>query len=50
MMPVAALAGLAPAMAFPLLGPIAEQLHVSLAAATWALTSTFLASAVSTPA
>ena len=49
MMPVAALAGLAPAMAFPLLGPIAEQLHVSLAAATWALTSTFLASAVSTP-
>lgn len=49
MMPVAALGGLAPAMAFPLLGPIAEQHHVSPAAATWVLTSAFLASAVSTP-
>lgn len=49
MMPIAALAGLAPAMAFPLLGPIAEQHHVSPAAATWVLTSAFLASAVSTP-
>ena len=49
MMPVAALAGLVPAVGFPLLGPIAEQHHVSPAAATWVLTSTFLASAVSTP-
>jgi MFS family permease len=49
MVPVAAMGGLAPAMAFPLLGPIAEQHHVSPATATWALTSAFLAAAVSTP-
>lgn len=39
MMPVAALGGLAPAMVFPLLGPIVEQHHVSPATATWVLTS-----------
>jgi len=47
--PVAVLAGLAPSLAFPLLGTIADQLHVSPSTATWVLTSAFLASAVVTP-
>jgi len=48
-MPAVALAGMTPALVFPVLGRIAAQQHVGTAAVTWVLTSAFLASAVSTP-
>lgn len=47
--PTVILAGLSPALALPVLGPVASQHGVSASTATWVLTAAFISSAVATP-